>query len=391
MLNRTSTIRRGIVYLPVALLLSLAVIPAVAENAAYLQGNGVKSAGMAGTSLAYVQESTAAISNPAGMATVGTRCDIGSQFVYVHADSVFSGLGQEAPRKMTANPFSPIPEVGCNYQVNPKLTVGFTSNMGGAGASYGQPYFAGMKKAGSTFMFVQAAPTISYRLTPKVVIGVSPILAAERFNVQGSLVGITHNNAYAFGYGIRGGALVNVSKAITIGGSYTSKTNFTRLRAYGQDILAASGGRIALPDSYGVGVAFHRNAKATIAFDWVRFNWTTSPAFREVFQWKDQNVEKIGVSYAYNKDTTLRGGYSFAPQYFGTSALLNNFTSPLTNQQNVSVGATRKIGRHGEISGYYEYDFGGGGNVTGTGLSAGSSVKSRQMYMGVAYGYSFGR
>jgi long-chain fatty acid transport protein len=64
---------------------------AYAENGTFLTGYGVKSAGMGGVAVALPQDAMVAVVNPAGMSKVGTRYDIGSQFLFVHEKATIPG------------------------------------------------------------------------------------------------------------------------------------------------------------------------------------------------------------------------------------------------------------------------------------------------------------
>src|SRR5471030_1708776 len=56
-------------------------VSAMAVDGLYLSALGVKSAGMAGTSIAFPQDSGAAGTNPAGMGLVGSRTDLGVELL----------------------------------------------------------------------------------------------------------------------------------------------------------------------------------------------------------------------------------------------------------------------------------------------------------------------
>jgi long-chain fatty acid transport protein len=389
-----------------ALVILVSVTPASAEDGAYLQGPSVKSAGMAGTSLANPQDAIVAVSNPAGMSAIGPRCDLGSQVVYAstrthtpYGSSAYSAYGGNGTMDVLA--FGVLPELGCNIPLNNKLTIGFSTTLGGAGATYNESIFSNypvkLEHLGSLFEYGSVLPTITYKVRPNIALGVSPSLGFERFEATGYInsstgAPIDNYNAYALGYGIRAGALINVSKKVTIGGSYVSKTNYTKLKPYDKDLLAASDGKLALPDSYGAGVHVQVSKSVSAAVDYVRINWSTSPGFRKVDGWVDQNVVKAGVDYAISPKTTLRGGYSYANQYFKSNAIANNITGPLMDNLVVTIGGTRKVNAHNEFSWFYEYDYGQSTTwAKGTGPSAGWETKPHHGYFGISWGHVIGK
>jgi len=80
-----------------------------ANNGTQLTGYGAKAQGMGGVSLAFPQDSIAAANNPAGMAFVGSRFDLGAQVLYVSSESSYRGLENKGTGLAIA------PELGFNY------------------------------------------------------------------------------------------------------------------------------------------------------------------------------------------------------------------------------------------------------------------------------------
>ena len=75
-------------FLAAALVTSL---PALATNGTMPHGYGIKAQGMGGASIALPQDALAAANNPAGMALVGNRLDLGLAVVMPKPASTFGG------------------------------------------------------------------------------------------------------------------------------------------------------------------------------------------------------------------------------------------------------------------------------------------------------------
>lgn len=374
----------------------------MAENGTYLQGYGMKSAGMGGVSVALPQDSLVAVTNPAGMAEVGRRFDVGSQFLVLQSNSTIPLSSTTNWAYDTKKVIAPIPELGINYQVNPKTTLGFS--VWGAGLTMGfkgpmlPPNVApGLADGKVALAFFQSQITGTYKVHPRVAVGVSPILSVLKFNVSGVAVptpnGVVplpdYHNAWAAGYGLRGGLLWDVTDKMKAGFSYSTKVQYTKLQGYRNTLVASSNGRFNLPEQYTAGVSYKVAPRLTVGFDWVRYNWSkVGFGKNDQFAYHDQNTEKMGVAYDLTPKWTIRSGYSYSPRNTDSTEVSNTILLPAIHQQALTFGATRKIGKASELSFMGEHDF-GGGNPAGTGRSTGYKVDAKYGFFGVEYGVRF--
>lgn len=391
-------------------LVQVAVLPQrlFADNGIFLQGIGMKSTGMGGVSVALPQDSLAAVSNPAGMSAIGregsglARFDIGSQFLVVQSNSNIPLSPTKSWAFDTKKVFAPIPDLGVNYQVNPKTTLGLSVWGAGLVLSFKNPMLPptvlpGLQNGKVGLLFVQSQLTGTYKVHPKVAIGISPVFSILKYNVTG-VAAVTpggpvalpnYNNAWAAGYGAKAGVLYNVTRKLNVGASYSTRVQYTKLQGYRDTLAASSNGRLNLPEQYAAGVSYVVTPKLTVGFDWVRYGWSKVGFGKsDQFAYHDQNAEKFGAAYQLTPNWTIRGGYGYSPRNTNTDAVANTMLLPAIHQQALTFGATRKVGKGGELSFMGDHDF-GGGNPVGTGPSAGYKVDSKYGFFGVEYGVRF--
>ncbi|OAJ52472.1 aromatic hydrocarbon degradation protein [Paraburkholderia ginsengiterrae] len=368
---------------------------AMAVDGLYLSALDVKSAGMAGTSIAFPQDSGAAGTNPAGMALVGSRADFGVQLLEPLIDFQYG----DPSNKLHSGKVYPVPEGGINWQLSPRVTLGVSLFGAGVGTSYGRPALPipGAGVAQSSLQTAIAAPTITYRLDEHNIIGASLALAYQRFSAEGAIVPTgsgdlqpvpSHGIASAFGYGARFGYLWQPTRVFTFGASYATRIRMGRLSGYDNDLLAAAGGRIDVGEQYGVGIAYKIVPAVVLAADWMHFEVSnTVLGSAQGFGWQNQDVFRIGAAWDVSSRWTLRTGFSRGNHAFGPSVVAQNLLSALPNSTSISVGTTYRIGRDNEVSGVFEYGF--PVTVNGTGASAGFSSYSKTEVFGLSFGHNF--
>jgi long-chain fatty acid transport protein len=368
---------------------------AYAVDGTGLSGIGVKSAGMGGASIALPQDSAAAANNPAGMALIGTRTDLGVQLL----SPIINYQYGSASNEMDSDKLSPVPEGGINWQVNDRVTAGVSIFGNGIATDYGRPALPlpGASTAKSSLLMMIAVPTVTYRVTEHQYIGVSASLAYQRFSAsgvntpdaQGNLQPLaSHGTASAFGYGGRIGYIWQPTPTLNIGASYASRIRMGKLSGYDSDLLAPSDGRIDLPSQYGLGIAYSPIPSLTFAADWLHISWSdTILGSSQAFDWQDQNVFRLGASYDINSIWTVRAGITRARQSYDSNAVAANFLSALPNARAISTGLTYRINATNEVSGVFEYGF--PVTISGSGQSTGFQSVSRTLVFGLSFGHKF--
>ena len=288
---------------------TMALPAAVQATNGYMAiGYGMASLGMGGVGVALPQDANAAAANPAGMAYVGTRIDIGFQLFNPprRAGAAYGQYDFQTPRKSTISESIPvdeaksgsnlflIPGMGGNYKFNRKITVGMTAIGNGANTRYPQNFFAltGTSDPESTLgvqlMQMQMLPTVTYKVKKNHAIGASLIIGVQAFRAYGlqnfafpefeftsNSDKLTNNgNDWSWGAGVRVGWLGKfLKKKLSLGAMYSSRVYMTPFKKY--EGLFANKGDFDIPPLYALGVAWKINKQWTVAADVQRIEYAS--------------------------------------------------------------------------------------------------------------------
>jgi long-chain fatty acid transport protein len=273
------------------------------------------------------------------------------------------------------------------------------------------------------------APTLAYKFTPNHAFGISPIIGIQRFAAEGlqafagfstspnDLTNKGHDTGY--GYGVRVGWFGRMSDAVSLGAAYSTKIYMTEFDKY-KGLFAEQGG-FDMPENYSVGIAFKATPKLTVLADYRRINYSDVPSVGNPsgdllqcaggnqafclggasgagFGWQDVNVYKIGFEYQYDREITLRAGYSRNDNPIRAQDVTINILAPGVIEDHVALGFTYTTKSGGELTMFYMHAF--ENSVTGSslfnsfplppGASAGTeTIKMYQDSIGIAYGWKF--
>lgn len=406
-----------------ALALSLCLISSQAE--AFLAS--VKTLGMAGTGVAFPQDSLAAAYNPAGMAEVGDRLDVGLNWAHfvgdtrVHGNS-FPGVNGRFNAFRTRNFFSP--DIGINQVIgcDGKFSIGLSIfNREQSKTSYHKPFvLLGTSKLGLEYVSEQFSTTFAYRVTNCLDVGLSIDYHLQRLKVNGIenfansqrsiFPGRVTNKGYNYsqGVGVTLGALWYINPCLAVGATYTPETHMGRFYRY-KGFLAHRG-KFNLPPLYSIGIAVRPWDCLTLAFDIQYQDWTRNKALHNPlihnntieklgsdhgpgFGWRARTFYRVGVNWDAWEDITLRAGYRHASTPIRPSqTVVNQLTLEPVLQDVLSVGGTYRMCRN-EFSGYFIYGFEHtihGKNSIPPPFGGGNADLRVQVYvMGVSWGYLF--
>jgi len=405
---------------------------ALATNGYFSHGYGIKSKGMAGVGIALPQDAMAAATNPAGMAFVGDRLDVGLDWFRPIRDSEI--VGSVAPPinhgyngSDTKNFF--VPEFGYNKMLGWNMALGVSVyGNGGMNTGYnrGIPLFNNgtLSDTGMDMMQLFIAPTFAYKINKDHAVGVTLNLVYQRFKafglqsfalMPGASVSPTDvtNNGYdsSTGWGLKIGYTGNLTDAVTVGATYQSRTWMSKFSSYKG--LFAEKGDFDVPENYGVGIAVKATPKLTVAADVQRINYGDVESVGNKvdcffagmcqlgadngpgFGWRNMTVFKLGVSYAWSEKLTLRAGFSTTNQPIPKSQTLFNMIAPGVVENHLTLGATWAVSPSSELSLAYMHAFGnkvkGSNSIPlGGGFPGGNAnLKMHQDSLGIAYGMKF--
>lgn len=379
---------------------------AQATNGYFSHGFSTKEKGLAGAGVAYSQDALAAATNPAGMAFVGERMDIGLA-LFNPSDRSYTLTGtptypapgdpantpnttvNAAPgeKVLSDNDFFLIPQIAYNWQLDSDSAVGISVyGNGGMNTEYpaeATPFGAGTFGAGTTGVNLEQL-FINISLAKKNsaghAVGASLIVAGQRFATQGlenfagfstdpsNLSGNRHSTS--MGAGFKLGYQGAITNDLHVGVSYQSKISMGEFDEYKG--LFAEGGGLDIPSTTIVGLAYDVGASSKLVFDVQRINYSEvdsianpvqnlfacmggDPSFclggsnGAGFGWEDMTVYKLGYELEAGGNI-YRFGYSTTDQPIPESQTLFNILAPGVMEEHYTFGMTMPVGKNQEFN-----------------------------------------
>ncbi len=380
---------------------------ALATTAGYFQlGFSTASNGMAGASAALPQDSMSQATNPAGIAFVGSRLDLG-----VAGFWPFRGYSAGAsPNEMpvpgsygSSSNFFLIPHVGYSQRLSHDNYVGIAIyGNGGMSTNYHSPAASATNPAGGPFydgqtgvnlqqLFVQA--TYSRRFLRHDAVGLSVIYARQTFSADGlknfsgfsnsfnastgTASALTGNGvATSNGVGFKIGGQFRIVPGVDVGLAYSPRMTMSKFTKYSG--LFAGGGRMDIPANGVIGLAFKPTAGQVLAFDFQRIYYNDVPSIANPgptgddcspttgcatndadalgnsggagFGWQNISVYKLGYQLATSRTWTWRVGFAYNNQPVPASQVLLNVLAPGVIQRHITAGFTVHTARHQDVS-----------------------------------------
>ncbi|HDO34452.1 MAG TPA: long-chain fatty acid transporter [Chromatiales bacterium] len=386
---------------PVRTILALAVAAglaaptaAFATNGYFGLGYGTKQFGMGGAGVAYPQDSLAAATNPAGMAFVGNRVDIGMELFNPERDA---SLGASSHIDSGATLFA-VPSMGAVLDQGPLAYGVSVYGNGGMSTRYSTNLFAKnfpskpgtphLGTLGINLAQVIIAPTVAYKVLSNTSIGVSPLIGIQTFRAYGlgnfdnpvfsSMSGAVTNNGndWSYGAGVHVGVQSNLTDWLSVGATWSSKIYMSKLDKYRG--LFADGGAFDIPSNFAVGLALKPTSKLVVAFDVQRIMYGQVPAIANPgpttaelgaamnatpikphllggsqgagFGWRDITVYKFGTAYEVSEHLTVRAGFDYTDSPIPNDQLLFNILAPGVIKYTGTLGLTYKPTQNQEIN-----------------------------------------
>jgi long-chain fatty acid transport protein len=408
--------------------------PVFATNGYFPHGYGMKAKGMGGATTALAEDSIVGATNPAAMARIGSRLDVGLDLFMPDRDAERTGAGVpslngkvESDKKSFA-----IPEFGYSHPLGRDMAVGVTVyGNGGMNTTYPEGNFncgggaanmlCGSGTLGVDLSQLVIAPTFAFQLADRHAVGASLLLGYQRFKATGvqaftalssSPADVT-NNGYdsSTGVGIRVGYQGRLTDQLTLGVAYAPKMNMGKFEKYRG--LFAAGGDFDIPEHYSIGIAFSPLPAWTIALDVGRINYSGVPAVGNPssnqaplgaangpgFGWKDIDVIKLGVIWRMNDAWTLRAGYTRGDNPITAADVSFNILAPGVMKDHYTAGFTYGLDKSNEITGFLMIAprqtvtgpsiFNSPALVPPGGLGGNETIGMKQTSVGVSWGRKF--
>lgn len=361
-----------------------------ATNGYFQPGYGAKAIGLGGAGTAFPQDALAAAANPAGIAGLGTRLDIGvglftpPRSASVNAQGSFFGDNTGGAR--SENDLFFVPNMGFVAEINPDLAWGVAMYGNGLGTEYSSNFydFTGQSNPviGVELIQVLMPLSLAYKVTPRQSFGASLVLGHQRFRAKGlnSFAPVSNDIEhltdvgydYGSGYGYRVGWTGKISDSFTLGASYASKVRMDKFSEY-RGLFAEEGG-FDVPENYSIGVAFKTAEATTVVFDVARINYSGIPSVANAgpklltgdplgsassvskigalgrsdgmgFGWVDQIIYKLGVNHKLLPYLTVQAGINYGETPIPMDQLAFNVLAPATVEKHLALGAIMDLGK----------------------------------------------
>ncbi|MCB1666300.1 MAG: outer membrane protein transport protein [Pseudomonadales bacterium] len=373
-----------------AIAISLLPVTASATNGYFTHGIGVRSLAVAGVGVALPQDGLAAALNPAGIARLDNRLDLGVSWFRPSRGAEITGNFAGANGRFDGNDTEDflIPELGYVRHLSDSLTAGVAVyGNGGMNTDYGRNPFAPFGSTGSAGVNLEQlfiTPSLAYELNERNSVGVAVSYAYQRFEMKG--VGAFDNPFFSAtpgrvsnqgedsgnGWGLKLGWLGQITSTLSLGASWSSEIDMEEFSAY-RGLFAEQGG-FDIPSTYSLGLSWQAAPALTLAADWQKILYSEVPSVGNPLQnlltgnplgsdngggfgWNDIAVIKLGAVYAYSDSVTLRAGISRADQPIPRSETFFNILAPGTVRDHLSLGASWKRSERGEWSISYTHAF----------------------------------
>jgi long-chain fatty acid transport protein len=435
---------------------ALAPLATHATDGYFAHGYGMKAKGRGGASTAMTTDAFGGAVNPATMAFVGERLDLGLDWFSPDRSAKREGsaggtgfLDGSAEGNETDNFF--IPEFGYNTMLRPDLSIGISVYANGGmntdyptgqldqGVCQGQPpngvpanLLCGSGNLGVDLAQLIFAPTIAWKFTANHSIGVSPLIAYQRFKAYGlqPFAAISSdpanltNKGYddAWGLGARVGYYGQLTPSFAVGVGYSTKIDMSEFDKYKG--LFAEQGDFDIPENFSLGVAFKATPKLTIAADYQRIyynkvksvgnpsnqpncnpmvNFPTGPGVGPDclgasgssigFGWQNVDALKIGVEYQWSSALVLRAGYNKSDNPITPRDITFNILAPGVIEEHITLGFTYGLSKTTELTMAYMHAFENSisGPATNPYFNVGGTetLTMSEDSLGIAFGWKF--
>ena len=424
---------------------------ALATDGYFSHGYGMQAKGMGGAATAVAESAFGAATNPATMAFVGNRWELGVDLFSPWRKSTRSESPPQANLNGTSDSGSNyfgIPEFAYNRMLSPELSLGLTVyGNGGMNTDYGGGEIAGQSacalfnpgvasynmlcgagKLGVDLTQLIVAPSMAWKMAPDHAIGIAPLFAYQRFRAEGlqafdnpgfsASPGNVTNQGYdnSTGWGVRVGYYGKLSPEFAIGAAYATKMSMSEFDKY-KGLFAENGG-FDIPSNWSLGFTYQPAGPWMFTAEYQRINYSDAKSVsnpsalalgcmvgaREQclggsngagFGWQDVDVFKLGMQYQYRPGLVLRAGYNYSQNPIRPEDVTFNILAPGVVQHHITAGATWMLDPASSVTMAFMYAF--NNDVQGAsffnnfapGLAMREKIEMSQYSIGVQYAHRY--
>ncbi|MDH5571236.1 MAG: outer membrane protein transport protein [Gammaproteobacteria bacterium] len=299
-----------------------------------------------------------------------------------------------------------LPAMGFVSRIDSQLSWGFAMAGSGAAALYDQTLPAGDSSHFFNFnglagdkleirlMNLQMLPSIAYKIDDNNTIGATLVMSFQLFKASGLGAfeklgfGATAGNLSdmgtdtSWGGGIRLGWKGKfMEDKLHVGFNYSSRTYMDEFDKYKN--LFAEQGDFDIPSNYAIGFAYDFTPEITGYLDVQKINFSEVASVGNKgpnitggffpcggmdcgalgqdeglgFGWDDQTVIKLGVSWNYTPELTLRAGFNHADNQIPDDQVLFNMLAPAVVEDHLTFGASYQLNPAMELAVSYVHAF----------------------------------
>ncbi|HEV3439780.1 MAG TPA: outer membrane protein transport protein [Gemmata sp.] len=413
--------------------------PSVAKaQGLYLPGAGAIQGGMGGASTATPLDAIGALYwNPAAIGQLGhNEVSIGGNVLFpdIKVSSSFPGPGGTLNSGSTTSNsgVGMASSIGVVYQQedNDRLTYGMgLFTLGGGGVNFpgapGNPILSPTGPLGkvvlgpieSSMTILQISPTVSYRITDRLTVGIGPTIdvalasfdpaffGRPSLNGSGQVVFPNATTSEPFwGGGFRAGLVYSPTDTLDIGFGYTSPQWFQTWQFNARD-LSGNPQTLSLnptlPAIYSLGFGWKALEGLLLALDLRYFDYADARLFGTAVKdgglgWDSVFSVALGANYQVNDRIAIRAGYQYNTNPLASTSTLFNIQAPAILQNTISVGTTVAINSSISASLGYAYSFqnsitGTAEQIPGAGIKLSASNQSLLFNIAIKFGGPWNR
>jgi long-chain fatty acid transport protein len=352
--------------------------PAAATNGIRMIGFGPVQDQMGGVGVGAALDSAVTLTNPAGMADMGGRFDLGAT---LFGATVKYRASDEAGG--TCNPLagaagcmvlydnqeftsdrgpSPVPAFGLIVPINDKLRFGIGA-WGVAGLGTDWAYNIGFNTIYSHYSQLRFTPAISYKINEMFSVGatLNVMYADLGYSLGSTALGqLAHTDTSSFGIGGTFSAQAKIQD-LTIAAAYETQGAFQNFKynlpGFTSTLLGGAFPattqelQFDSPQTATIGASFDLGKALLIAADVQWINWAgvlgndkpayttdVSPTLPFDLEWKDQWVYKVGIQWKAANEFALRVGYNYGKMPINQDKALQDIAFPAIAEHHITAG-----------------------------------------------------
>ncbi len=364
---------------------------------------GVKTTGMAATSVSHPIDAFAGAYNPASITNLPDRIDLGVSWVQTHQGAMVRDLPTnylippgvppsffDGYRDGAKTPNTYVPEFGVNMgwfrgscafgRPVEYATSLILYNRNDLKTTYGKAFeLFGTTPTGLDYIHETGAFVLAAKFDNMHSIGVAINYNIQRLKLDGlesfdlpsftDAPGKTTNRGYDYSHGVGCmiGYLLEIDN-IKFGIGWQPKTKMGDFDKYSGFI--ADFGKFDIPMRYTAGISYRFLCNLTVAFDYEFIKWKGIPELQNKtfpnlannllgspngagFGWRNQNYFRLGFEYVMNKCFTLRAGFRHASSPITPKWTAVNILTLDCMENVVTFGATWNFNPWHEFSFFY--------------------------------------